>query len=291
MSKKRLSADKNESGDWLSKTLKRHSFIGIALSGGKSDKTCLADLEYYPEQKKIFLRQLTDKIKNDGHVSADLAICEMISNCNPKPEFLAYNVALSQPKCLRCKLKCPGYEICKEPEIQWMWTAQKKLEQKSKNAKLFTPYTERSVELFLRTELDESFHVQHAMGANMAPLMARAHFLNRRLKLKCIEVFPRISVWRVGKSLHIQNSYLRHHKHSVDGQEARMAILKELVRRDVIFIYEQDVRLMVESSNAFDAFICGLTAVLKFRNQCETRPKGFPRSESWIEIPKDHILW
>ena len=100
-----------------------------------------------------------------------------------------------------------------------------------------------------------------------------------------------MSLWRIGSALGIQKSYLRFHKHQVGGAEARQAILKQLVSREIAFIYEQDVRLMIDNSNAFDAFICGLTAILKFTNQCEKRPKDFPKAEGWIEIPKESIVW
>ena len=72
---------------------------------------------------------------------------------------------------------------------------------------------------------------------------------------------------------------------------ARQAILKELIRQNIAFIYEQDVRLMVESVNAFDAFLCALTAVLKFTDQCEKVPKNFPKASGWIEIPKENLVW
>ena len=48
---------------------------------------------------------------------------------------------------------------------------------------------------------------------------------------------------------------------------------------------------MVESGNAFDAFICALTGVLKFKGQCEKKPKEIPANEGWIEIPKENIVW
>jgi hypothetical protein len=38
-------------------------FIGVSLAGGKSDKACVAVLEYYREKNKIFLSRLFDKIK------------------------------------------------------------------------------------------------------------------------------------------------------------------------------------------------------------------------------------
>ena len=272
------------------RALKRGHFAGISLSGGKSDKTCLAFLEYYPEQNKIFLSHLSDKIKTEGEISGDLSLVEEIQRFR-KPEITAINAPLNTPKCMRCKLKCPGYEACQEDEIIWMWENYRQSTDYQKRKKLFTPYTERCVEQHLAANMEENFQVQHAFGANMAPLYARAHFLSRRLDVKMIEVFPKLSLWRIGRSLNIQKSYLRFHKHSVGGEDARLAILKELVDRRIAFMYEQDVRLMVDNHNAFDAFICALTAVLKSRGQCEDRPKGFPRAEGWIEIPSQDIIW
>ncbi len=300
MSKKRISTDKHPAskpttGAWLERSLKRHGFIGVSLSGGKSDRTCLAHVEYYPEHKKIFLSDIADRIKSEGDLSADLVLHEMISRSRVKTEVIGFNVPLTLPKCLRCRLKCPGYEACQEDEILWLWQHYRKHEAKNRKHKLFTPYTERCVERFVSDQFEDlrnaDFQIQHSFGANMAPLLARAFFIRRRLKLKAIEVQPQLSLWRIGHALHIQKSYLRFHKHQIGGSDARMAILKEMVRREIAFLYEQDVRLMVENPNAFDAFICALTGVLKFRGQCEKRPRDFPSGAGWIEIPKENIVW
>lgn len=172
-----------------------------------------------------------------------------------------------------------------------MWEYYQKQIAEKRNHKLFTPYTERCIEQYITTELEEPFAPQHALGANQAPLWARAQFLLKRVNAPAIEVFPKLSLWRIGRALDIQKSYLRFHKHQIGGDDARLAILKELVRREIAFLYEQDVRLMVENTHAFDAFICALTAVLKYKGQCEKRVKGFPSQEGWIEIPKLDILW
>jgi hypothetical protein len=291
VSKKRVSTSKSAASAGALSSLKRHAFVGLALAGGKSDKTCLASVEYYPKQRKIFLSQLHDRIRSEGDISSDLILVEELNNRDVAPEFVAYNVPLNLPKCMRCKLKCPGYESCSEDEIVWMWDNYRRLELKRAERKIFTPYTERCVEQYLSSSLEEPFHVQHALGANLAPLTARAAYLHKRMKYPSIEVFPKLSLWRIGRALNIQKSHLRHHKHQEGGQESRMVILKELIRQDVAFIYEQDVRLMVESVNAFDAFICALTAVLKFTGQVERPPKGFPLEDGWIEIPKESIVW
>jgi hypothetical protein len=59
-----------------------------------------------------------------------------------------------------------------------------------------------------------------------------------------------------------------------------------LVSRNLIFIYEQDVHLLEQNIYAFDAFITGLTAYYFHKKKCEDLPKGFPKTASWIAIPR-----
>ncbi|WP_415062771.1 DUF429 domain-containing protein [Bdellovibrio sp.] len=268
-----------------------HRFLGISLGGGKSDKACVAVLEYYPKHKKVFLSRLVEKIKSDEVHSADFKIHEIIEQYHHDIEAIAFDVPLNVPNCLNCKKGCPGIESCKEPHVQWMWDYTRKLHKKKKPRKLFTPYTQRCVEMYLSSELEEPFILQHAMGANTAPLLARAMFIKRRLDIPCLEIFPKLSVWRVGRSLNVMKSHLRLHKHSIGGDESRREVLQALSTHNVAFVYDQDVKLMIENNHAFEAFICALTAFLKFKGQTESRPEGFPANEDWIEFPKTSIKW
>lgn len=251
----------------------------------------MALLEYYPKQNKIFLSEIIDKIKSDKEISADSKIVNRLKEKGTKVKLLGVNAPLVLPKCVRCKLRCPGYELCNEEEVVWMREFHESIQKKKKTFKMFAPYSERCSEYFISNELEEPFHTQPAMGANLAPLWARSHFLSRRLRLPSIEVFPKLSLWRIGQSLSIQKAHLRFHKHTFEGDESRLAILKALVDREIAFLYEQDVRLMVQNPQAFDSFLAALTAILKFKNQCESKPDGFPQEEGWIEIPKKDIIW
>lgn len=273
------------------KRLEAVRFAGLALSGGKVDKAALAIMEYYPKHRKVFLSHLVSPIKGDHNESVDLKIHQLLTENNSAISEVAFDVPLKLPKCIRCRLKCPGYELCSEPEITWMWDQFKKTKDKKKPKKLFTPYTERCAEIHISNNLEEKFYPAHALGANLAPLVARAQFIQRRLKIKKMEVYPKLSLWRIGRSLGIQKSYLRQHKHSVEGEAIRRAIVAKLIEKNIAFLYAQDARLMVEHSYCFDAFICALTAVLKKAGQCEVRPKGFPRGESWVEHPVKKIDW
>lgn len=268
-----------------------HRFIGISLSGGKADKACVAVLEYYPKHKKVFLSRLVERIKSDEVHSADYKIHEIICQYHNEIESIAFDVPFKLPLCLNCPKSCPGIESCKEDHVKWMWEYTHKLHKKKKPRKLFTSYTQRCVDMYLSTELEEPFILQHAMGANTAPLLARAIYIKRRLNIPFIEVFPKLSVWRVGRSLNVMKSHLRFHKHSIGGDESRREILNALSTHNVVFVYDQDVKLMIENNHAFESFICGLTAFLKSKGMTESRPEGFPEKEDWIEFPKLAIRW
>jgi hypothetical protein len=137
-------------------------FIGISLSGGKSDKACVAVIEYFTEHKKIFLARLYEKIKSEESISADLKIHEIVSQYNDDVEYVAFDVPLSLPTCLQCPIKCGGYETCPLPENVWMRDFYAKVNKHKKPKKLFTPYTQRCVEAYIAYALEEPFEIHHA---------------------------------------------------------------------------------------------------------------------------------
>jgi predicted nuclease with RNAse H fold len=259
----------------------------VNLCGAKNDRTSLAVLDFYPDQNKLFLTHIYENIQHEEEVSSDQALYEIIREHSENLEFVCLDAPLNLPKCMRCKLACPGYERCKEKEIQFMWRQWRRHRRKKPRAKLFTPYTQRAAEYLIATELEELTNPQETLGANTAPLAARAHFLSRRLpaKMKVIEVHPRLTVLRVGGALKISKGHLQHYKHLAGGDESRQVILQNLVKRDLIFIYQQDYLKLIENPNSFDALITAYTGYLKHIGQCEKPPKDFPLQDGWIEFP------
>jgi hypothetical protein len=290
MAKRKLSSDKkNTKSSEVSSDSQVIRFIGISLAGGKSDKACVAILEYYPDNKKLFLSRLFEKIKSDEQISGDLKIHDLIEQNLATTKYVAFDTPWKLPNCLTCKLKCPGYENCHEPHIEWMWHHQNDKLKKKRPKKLFTPYTQRSVELYLQTELEEKFTLHHAMGANIAPLLARAAFIQKRLTANCIEVYPKLTLWRLGQSLNLMKSHLRDHKAAFGGDISREHFLQSLNENNLAFVYNQDMKQMIENNHAFEAFLCGYTAFLKYKNLTVKRPKDFPGNEDWIEFPVENI--
>lgn len=261
-------------------------FIGISLSGGKNDKACVAILEYFPVHKKIFLTKIFDKIKNEEAISADLKIVEICEQYKENTISVCMDAPLSLPLCLTCELKCPGYENCIEEHIVWMKSHTQNKNKQKKPKRNFTPYTQRSIEMYFAQELEEAFQVSHAMGANMAPLMARAIFLSKRISIPIIEVSPALTLWNVGNDLGIAKRHLKFHRHSATGLESRKIILKALNDHNLAFLYQQDLQVMSENSHAFEAFLNALMGFITFQGNNHKRPQSFPQKESWIEFPK-----
>lgn len=299
MSKTRLSSPQSKArkSNSVSRTQQKDvsedvlRFVGLSLGGGKSDKACVAVIEYYPTHGKVFLSRLIEKVKSDQTFSADHKIIEIIKSLKGV-QSVAFDVPFNYPQCaVSCVSGCQGIESCPAEHVKWMWDYTRKLHKKKKPKKLFTPYTQRCVEMHLSTELEEAFSLQHALGANTAPLLARSHFLKRHLQEDCIEVFPKLSVWRIGRSLNIMKSHLRFHKHAIGGDESRREILAALGKHNIAFVYDQDVKTMIENNHAFEAFLCAMTGLLKFKGVTEERPPRFPLKEDWIEFPVPAIKW
>jgi len=233
----------------------------------------------------MFLSKLIDKIKAEEFISADLKIHEILGQYQSEAEALAIDVPLQLPVCLTCALPCPGYEACGEPEIRYIHHLYHQNEDKKKPRKLFTPYTQRCVDAYLAHYYGEQ-EPHHAMGANLAPLTARARFISRRLGLPSVEVFPRLSVWTLGNSLKINKSTLRVYRNSIGGEDAREILIRAFADQLGVFFYEQDRRMLIENNHAFEAFICAFTAMLQADGRVEKRPRDLPKSQSWLAIPQ-----
>ena len=263
-----------------------HRYLGVCLGGGKSDRTSLAVLDYYPEHKKLLLSTLFETIEGDEKRSADTVLIDLVKQNEDNLRWIAMDVALGLPQCLTCRLKCPGVEECHQPHIEWMWNHFRRRRRENKNVRLFTPYTERCVEFFAQTEMEEPFYLQSALGANMAPLTARAHFLLRRLpKNRMIEVAPEVSFWRLAHVLEVPGLRRPRQSRDFEEDELRHRFLAALLKDWPLFVYQQDIQRMTDNFYALDAFLAAITAFLKDQGETEKRPRGFPKGEAWVEFP------
>lgn len=275
-------------------------YLGLELSGAKNQKTCLATLEYYPKEKKIFLLDLYDKVPPQDNQTSDQALLELIEEVGSPLTRMGVNVPLQLPPCITCTRKhCPQPSHCTVPTVKWMreftQISTPTATERKKQGKEFTPYTQRPIELWLKYEVlphlpvNRSFDVDESLGGNKAPLSARMSFLKRHLDEDLlVEVWPKLAVTLLGLELGLPKRILTHYRQMEEGGEWREEILLKLAQKKEIFIYERDLRKLAQNLASFDAFICAYVALLSDQNQCVKRPRSpeYPAQAGWIEYPE-----
>lgn len=265
-------------------------FLGLALSGPRTSKTSLASIEFYPREKKVFLLDLHEKIEPEANESADECLLRMINEAHTDGAILGINIPLELPPCISCTRKsCPMPERCTVSEVKWMREYLRKLKRRDE----IIPYTTRPVEIYLRhsviSHLPKSlqFEIDEALGSNRAPLLARYRFLERHLRaVSTVETHPKLSLVSLAIRHGLDRKTVENYRDLELGIHAREQIIEFFVKDIGVFIYERDARTFAQSLPAFDAFLCAYTALLYDLGFCEDRPRGYPRSASWIAYPK-----
>ncbi len=286
--------------NFMSHAIKCERFVGLCLSGTKSTKSSLAILEYYQDHDKVILSHIYDKISVLDQMSSDDLILKSLNGLDGLVSVFV-NAPLQQTKCMRCRLRCPGYDLCKEPEILWMKEFYDKESKQKKPHKVLSPYTERCSELYWKNAIEnETFTLDHAGGANKASIMFRAKYLSRSFKtdptlkkaqskinekVKWQQFYPQISMWQWGRSLKVAKSHLRHYSHSIYGKEAREIFLNAIAKKTSLFFYDVEAKKIVNDKHSFDALLGALTAFSYYNNEYFKRPKTYPKSEPWPIVP------
>ncbi|MGE4232339.1 MAG: DUF429 domain-containing protein [Bacteriovoracia bacterium] len=266
-------------------------YLGLSLGGAKSDRTSLAIIDLYTEQKKLFLVDVLTDLGADEDQTADQVLVGAIEKfCSEADtKVLAVDVPLTYPPCLHsCEKDCSGYETCKRPEVKWMRNYFTKAKEKNSKLKHFTPYTQRPVDLYFRIKFQTKDVFQDdTMGANLAPQAARMSYLKKFLKdLNLVEVWPKLVLYHIHRAIKVSKSDVMGYRNIERGSSARENILEHLVRHSPLFVYERDMKRLVSNVGAFDALICAWIAMLHDQDQTEVFDEDLPLESGWIELPR-----
>lgn len=269
--------------------------LGLELGGAKGSRTALAVLEYYPRERKTFLLDLHDSIGATEKTSSDETLIGLLEEVSPHASILAVNVPLTLPPCFDCTTRhCTARGGCSKPEVKWMREFARKASNQRSDPRIreFTAYTTRPVELWLRhavlptLESRARFDVDEAMGSNRAPLLARIRYIQRHLpEIRTVEALPKLTLARLAVKHSIPMRFLAQYRNLDQGVNARRELLERLSDPLGVFIYERDAKKISENLVAFDAFFCGLTALLVELGRDEPPPRGFPVKSGWIHAP------
>ena len=198
--------------------------LGIELGGGKSERTALVLLEYYQREKKVFLHEHQAKIGAGAHRYGDEVLLEEIKKLNA--DRTGVNAPLSLPPCVQCSVKgCSGFRDCKNPPVRWMH--EEAVRAKIPVSKHPTPYTQRPLDVYLRTEVQPRYNfdlfLEETLGAGRAPLALRMQYLLSRLGRKnFLETDPRVALAGIAPWFGMANRELRRYRLPEEGVEYRL---------------------------------------------------------------------
>ena len=262
---------------------KSNRFLGLELGGNRSQRTSLVVIEYFTENNKAFVVEILHPLRKKN-INVDREIIELINA--QSFQKMGINAPLTLPPCTTCKLKCPGAEDCKVPQVSWMRNL---LKQKKKQV---FPYLQRPVDLLEKEIWSKEqaclIHVDETLGAGRAPLAARVSYLKRHFNQAMIEVNPRLALASIAPWFKISARELRLYRDVEGGIENRLSILEKLTAETrfsipKMFFYQSDLNEMAKNINSFDAFFAALMALFSERDLLEEA--DFDESWGWIAKP------
>jgi hypothetical protein len=270
--------------------------MGLELSGPKNDRSTLAVMDYHPKTQKLILVDVQTPLENESHLNSDETLYSNIQlMCLESKNItgLCVHGPISLPPAFQTQelasTKGPPKYSSKNSQIEWMFQVWKKLNPKPKP---FVPYLQRPLEIYFKYFTPEKFLIPDAMGANFAPIAARLQFLKPFLPKPLNETFPKASMSRLVTSLGLSRNIFRDYLDVEKGLYTREIFFEHLAKKlPQIFLYEKDLELCISNISAFNAFLSALTQHLWHREQCELPPKSFPKTATWLTIPRRNVRW
>jgi hypothetical protein len=272
-------------------------YVGIELGSGR--RTAAVALDYFPEQKKIFLAEVRTNFSSTNELSSDDQLISAVNEL--APEVLGIDAPLTLPPCVGCPLACPTVARCEVPAVRWM------REEGKKWRRFPSPYTQRPVDYLLRGKWQDDalipFPTDESFGSSRAPLAARMQYLQRHFKTETLlEVNPRLALGGIADQFEFSAREIRRCRDVEDGVENRLSLLDKLstpsrfAEIPHLFLYNSEIAQLAQEITAFDALLCAWMAAYEdlglleepelepsWGNMARPRKLFGPRKLQWSE--------
>lgn len=266
---------------------------GLELGGGKSDRTAMVELIFFTKEQKIFLHSLQGGIGASDSRTADAVLIKKLT------ESPARKIAVNAPMTFPPYVHAPEAELVpmeqsKDASVQWMLREAKRAGIEKR--KFPTPYTQRAVDLYLRTRVQPKFqfdlHFEEAMGSGRAPLATRMRYIGSQIHNKhWLEVEPRLTLFRLAEWFQIPERELRRYRDIEDGASYRLSIL-EYLQYDLrengfpqLFLYDTDMETIAKELPLFNAILSAMMPVYQECNLLESPEIDFDPQWGFVAIP------
>ena len=260
-------------------------FIGLMLSGGRSPNTAIAVLDYFRGHGRLFLVESFVGKKEKHTDDLDTLLVEKLRNLTDMNSAvnsdsatdavgtaeIITNAPLTLPPCFGCNvLKCEGKDQCSVPETIKIMDLYEELKQKRKNLKRFTPYTQRLQDIWVREMVPEVMPPHEAMGSNIAQLTARIIHIKKMMPGTIFkETYPPAGIFRLLPSFGLSSNYLKEYRDIIDGKRIRSTFIRKMEEKTSVFIYDNDIDMLVNNIRLFDSLVLAFVGVLGFLGKTE----------------------
>ncbi|MCX6112335.1 MAG: hypothetical protein NTY22_03480, partial [Proteobacteria bacterium] len=183
--------------------------------------------------------------------------------------------------CFGCNIqKCEGKDLCTMPETVQIMELYDELRRERKNIRKFTPYTQRLQDIWIRKTVPEIVPPHEAMGSNIAQLTSRIIHIKKMMPGTIFkETYPAAGIFRLLPSLGLSSSYLKEYRDIINGKRIRSVFIRKMEDKASVFIYDNDMDILVNNIKLFDSLILAFTGVLGFLGKTEG-----PTSDFFIPI-------
>lgn len=312
--------------------MERKKIVGLSMKGGKRDNFTFCLLEFFPDQKRWFLRSVL-QVKDEEGTHGDEAIRNWVENFDLKK--LVIDFPLNLPTCQSCVLECPGASKCPvQPVVEVRRLAEKLLKEdqekyqdhpksyelerqardevdfsrdilakethhhmlsrsfKRRLKKPFLPYWNRTLDFWVWSyyydQLLDLFNISFdSFGNTSLMLQLRFSYLKRHFP-HCLELYEShtglILIELLRAKIIAKKDILEMNDIEV-GPEARLDIIKKIENKLNIFIYDNDLELLIKNPRAFDSFLLAVAGRNLHDDKIRKMPEWTLSEETRFIVP------
>lgn len=275
------------------KPIIRGRFAGVHLSGPNANKTALAVLEGEALTQPLKLVKVYEKIGSFGTLFSDERLVEVLVYGGPFQQVFI-DCPLTVPPCVACQRPtCPGAVKCDDLAVAYMLSISAQVRRRgARKARPVNPQSQRLWDVLQLVD-QEAERLEPSYSSNMAPLVARARTLQRRLNSLSPQIVLRETAIAhaldaVSAALDLAPDVRLTYRNFETGLEQRVQIVEALL--DVGWLDEPDepdeLCAVTDTVEGFHAFIAALVGALYHSGLTAAAPKDFVQGEGWVHVPE-----
>lgn len=248
-----------------------------------------------PLTNPLNIRGLYEKIGSFGKLFSDDRLVDIFSLETPLDEVVV-DCPLSLPPCMYCTQQCcPGVLNCENLEVAQILVLSEQLRTRHRKRKKrpVNPQSQRVWDIWYQLESPNNPRLEPAFSANVAPLVARARTLEKRLKsldspIELTETFVPGGLKVLCEHLGLPNDYALNYKKFEIGLNCRSEIFEKLTDQGWISssIAEEHRESLLRSSETFQAFVSAFISSLRLVGLCKQKPEFLADETNFVLLPE-----